>query len=182
MHLKEAELIAQAQAGDPAAFEQLYELYHEPIFSYIFYRVGHQHLAEDLAGDTFVKMVSKIHLYKPGGKPFLAWLYTVAGNLVRDTIRREKRLSWVPIDERDILSQDSLITMIGKKLKQEQLVSALHKLTEDQRQVIVLRFIEGYTSMEVADRLGKTVTGIKALQRRAIKSLRNQLEKEGAFA
>lgn len=96
-------------------------------------------------------------------------------------MRREKRLTWLPLDDRDSDNEDSLMTKIGQKLKQEQLVAALAELTEDQRQVIVLRFVEGCTSADVADRLGKPLTAIKALQRRAIEALRRQFEKEGLY-
>ncbi len=182
MELDETKLIEQAQSGDPDAFEQLYELYHQPVFSYVFYRVGNQQLAEDLTGDVFVRMVSKINTFTPGQRPFLAWLYTVAGNLVRDHMRREKRLTWLPLNERETDGEDGLMSKIGRKIKQEQLVAALAELTDEQRQVIVLRFIEGEPSQAVAKKLGKTLTGIKALQRRAINALRRQLEQEGAYA
>lgn len=181
MDIDEVNIIKQAQSGDSEAFEQLYDLYQQPVFSYIFYRVGDQQLAEDLTGDVFVKMVTKIQTFQPGGRPFLAWLYTVAGNQVRDHVRREKRLTWLPLNETDSDGEDGLMTKIGRRLKQEQLIAALDELTDEQRQVIVLRFIEGEPSAAVAKKLGKSLTGVKALQRRAIGALRRLLEQEGAY-
>lgn len=182
MDIEEINLIEKAKAGDSEAFEQLYAQFHQPIFTYIYYRVGNQHLAEDLTGDTFVRMVSKLDTYQANDKPFLAWLYTVAGNLVRDHMRRANLVQWMPLNERDSDEGESVMGQIAQKLKQEQLVSALRELTEEQRDVIVLRFIEGRSIKDVASHLGKTLTGVKALQRRAINALRRQLEMEGVHA
>ena len=179
MDTEETRLVEKAKAGDNEAFEQLYERFHQPIFTYIYYRVGDQQQAEDLTGDTFVRMVTKLHTYKQNEKTILAWLYTIAGNLVRDQIRRANLVQWMPLNETDSEEGESVMGQIAHKLKQEQLVLALKELTEEQQQVILLRFIEGRSIKEVSAHLGKTLTGIKALQRRAINALRRQLEMEG---
>ena len=89
MSQREAQLIERAKQGDSAAFRELYEQNYSKIFSYIYRRVSNQHLAEDLAGDVFVRLVTKIDTYEHRGRPLLAWLYTVAGNLVRDHHRKK---------------------------------------------------------------------------------------------
>ena len=174
-------LVKQAQQGDKAAFERLYNMHHEAIFSYIYYRVGNAQQAEDLTGDVFVKMVDKIDTFTSGTRPFLAWLYTVAGNLVRDTMRRQQKIDWVPLDERDSDEEAKVLKTVDKKLTEEQLVEAMTQLTEEQRQVILLRFVEGRTAPAVAELIGKTVTSVKALQRRGIGALRRQLVERGIY-
>ena len=175
----ETDMIKQAQSGDAEAFERLYDRFYTPVYTYIYYRVGERSLAEDLTSDVFERMVIKIDDWKPMGKPFIAWLYTIAGNLVRNHLKRQKRITWLSLNERDADSGEKLMTLIGKKLQHEQLARALNQLTEDQRQVIILRFLQGESITAVASAVGKTETGIKALQRRAIHSLGRILEKEG---
>ena len=112
------------------------------------------------------------------GKPFIAWLYTIAGNIVRNHIKRQQRIKWISLSDRDPDTGENLMTQISKKLQHEQLARALGQLTEDQQQVIILRFLQGESIAAVANAIGKTETGIKALQRRAINSLGRILEKD----
>ena len=175
----EQDLIKRAQAGEADAFERLYEIHYKPVYTYIYYRVGQRPLAEDLTSDVFERMVTKIDSWQPAGKPFIAWLYTIAGNIVRNYMKRENYIEWHPLDERDSDDGESLMAQVGKKIQIEQLVKAMVQLTEDQRQVILLRFIKGKPIAAVAETLGKTETGIKALQRRAINALGRVIAEEG---
>lgn len=178
MTSSEINLIKRAQAGDLEAFEALYEQHYTAVYTYIYYRVGHRPTAEDLAGDVFEKMVTKINSWQPRGKPFIAWLYTIAGNIVRNHVKRENYVEWHPLNHQDADHGESVMAQISKKLQTEQLVQALHQLTEDQRQVIVCRFLKGDSISAVATALGKTETGIKALQRRALQALNRQLSQQ----
>lgn len=181
----EQDLIRQAKSGDHRAFEALYDHHYQPVYTYIYYRVGQRELAEDLTSDVFERMVSKIDSWQPGDKPFIAWLYTIAGNLVRNDIKRHKRITWLSLEDHDSknpLAEESeagLMAQISKSLQSQQIIQSINKLTEDQRQVVILRFIQGLPTAEVAQKLGKPETSIKALQRRAIGALRRVLEVEG---
>ncbi|MEM7799470.1 MAG: sigma-70 family RNA polymerase sigma factor [Chloroflexota bacterium] len=182
----EQDLIKQAQAGEITAFESLYDLHYKPIYTYIYYRVGQRELAEDLTSDVFERMVGKIDTWKPGTKPFIAWLYTIAGNLVRNHVKRQKHIRWLPLEEEvdkqqspTLENESGIMAQISRKLQRESVAKALTQLTEDQRQVIILRFIQGLPIANVAEMLGKPITSIKALQRRAIGSLKRELEVEG---
>ncbi len=174
----ETDMVERAQSGDPEAFEQLYDRFYTPVYTYIYYRVGDQALAEDLTSDVFERMVMKIDNWKPMGKPFIAWLYTIAGNLVRNHLKRQQLIKWISLNERDPDTSENLMTQISKRIQHEQLAKALRQLTEDQQQVIILRFLQGESIAAVAAAIGKTETGIKALQRRAINSLGRILEKD----
>lgn len=175
----EQDLIKRAQVGEADAFEQLYETHYQPVYTYIYYRVGQRPLAEDLTSDVFERMVTKIDSWQPTGKPFISWLYTIAGNLVRNHVKRENSIEWNPLDERESDEGESLMAQVGKKIQIEHLAKAMVQLTEDQRQVILLRFIKGKPISAVAEMLGKTETGIKALQRRAINALGKVMAEEG---
>jgi RNA polymerase sigma-70 factor (ECF subfamily) len=179
--VSEINIIQQAQAGDKAAFEQLYNSHHQAIFTYIYYRVGEQRLAEDLTGDVFVKMVSKIDTYVSDERPFIAWLYTIAGNLVRDHIRRQQRITWLPLQDQEKDHKESLVNTVDQQLTQEEILTALEQLTDAQREVIILRFLKGETTPIVAKTIGNTVTGVKALQRRALSALKKQLQQRGVY-
>ena len=137
-------------------------------------------LAEDLTSDVFERVVKQIHTWRPVGKPFIAWLYTIAGNLVINHTKRQNRIEWLPLNDQEVYSGDSLMAQIGKKLETEKIAEALNQLTEEQRQVIILRFLQQQTVTTVAKAIGKSDASIKSLQRRAINALRRILEKEGA--
>lgn len=176
--MNETDLIKQAQAGEPAAFSELYARHHKAVYTYIYYRVGERQLAEDLTSDVFERMVKQIHTWRPVGKPFVAWLYTIASNLVVNHIRRHGRFEWLSISERDDVSSESLMTLISRNLEREQVAAALNELTEEQRQVIILRYLQQQPVKAVAKAVGKSDASIKSLQRRAINALRRMLEFE----
>ena len=173
----EAKLIQRAKQGDPAAFAEIYEQCQPPIYRYIFYQLGDAATAEDLTSEVFIRLVEKIDRFTYRGRPLLAWLYTIARNLVTDHHRRTKQVQ--PLESDMQLAADTIDvegSVLGK-LTQRRLTIAITHLTEDQRQVILLRFIEGLDNATVATMLGKSVNSIKALQHRALDSLRRILEK-----
>lgn len=175
----EATLVAHAKQGEAAAFEQIYDQHRQPIFNYIFFRVGDNELAEDLTSDVFVRMVDKIDTYTQNGRPLAAWLYTIARNLVIDHHRRDSQLTWVPLDERLIEAREhNPAKATDRSLLQDCLMKALQHLTEEQRQVILLKFVERRSNAEVGGLLGKTEGSIKSLQHRALAALKRALDKE----
>ena len=175
----DATLVAQAKQGERAAFEQIYDQHRQPIFNYIYFRVGDSDLAEDLTSDVFVRMVDKIGKYTQNGRPLAAWLYTIARNLVIDHHRRDNQLTWVPLEERLIEARDyNPDNETDRNLLQECLMKALQHLTDEQRQVILLKFVERRSNADVGTILGKTEGSIKSLQHRALAALRRALDKE----
>ena len=173
----EAKLIQRAKQGDPVAFAEIYERCQPLIYRYIFYQLGDAATAEDLTSEVFIRLVEKIDRFTYRGRPLLAWLYTIARNLVTDHHRRTKQVQ--PLESDMQLAADTIDvegSVLGK-LTQRRLTIAITHLTEDQRQVILLRFIEGLDNATVATMLGKSVNSIKALQHRALDSLRRILEK-----
>jgi len=173
----EARLIRRAQQGDPAAFTEIYDRHQPAIYRYIYYRVGDVATAEDLTSEVFVRLVEGIDRFVYRGRPLLAWLYTIARNLVTDHRRRTGQATMLPLDEQLVAEAGDLEQAAERGLAQRRLAAALVHLTEDQRQVIVLKFIEGLDNEETARILGKSVGAVKSLQHRALAALRRILEK-----
>ena len=163
-------------------FVQVYKKYRPSIFNYIFYRVGDPDLADDLTSDVFVRMVDKYDLSTGNDRPIAPWLFAIARNLVIDYHRRAGIIGWQSLSEDTSANETSNpVKQSEKQSLQECLIRALDYLTEDQRQVILLKFIERRTNQEVGDLLGKPEGAIKSLQHRALAGLRRALEKEPCY-
>jgi RNA polymerase sigma-70 factor (ECF subfamily) len=163
-------------------FIHVYEKYRPSIFNYIFYRVGDPELADDLTSDVFVRMVDKYELSARDDRPIAPWLYAIARNLVVDHHRRAGRIGWGPLPDQAPAGETSNPARQAEtQTLQECLIKALDYLTEEQRQVILLKFIERRTNQEVGKLLGKPEGAIKSLQHRALAGLRRALEKEPCY-
>jgi RNA polymerase sigma-70 factor (ECF subfamily) len=178
-HDDEAKLVQRAKKGDPAAFADIYEQCQPAIYRYIFYQVGgNSAVAEDLTSEVFVRLVEKIDHFTYRGRPLLAWLYTIARNLITDHRRKVQKAQPLELDHQRIPSTLNVETAVENALTQNQVITAITQLTDDQSQVIVLRFIEGLDNKTVASILGKSVNAVKALQHRALASLRRILDQD----
>jgi RNA polymerase sigma-70 factor (ECF subfamily) len=175
----DADLIKRAREGDEAAFEELYERYRPSIYTYIYYRTNDAGLAEELTSEVFTRLVSKIWTLRIENGSLLPWLYTVARNLVIECYRQRARRQWLPLDEQ-LAADDSSSPSVraDQQLTQAQLAAALDSLTETQRQVILLKFVEGHSNAEVGKLLGKDEGSIKSLQHRGLAALRRVLATE----
>jgi RNA polymerase sigma-70 factor (ECF subfamily) len=179
----EQQLVERARKGDLAAFSAIFRRHHPSVYAYLFYRVGSVPLAEDLAGEVFVRLVKHIQTFSTEpGRPILAWLYTIAGHLVIDHYRQNGRGASEPLDETlaDALLPD-LTDQATASLAVADLAKAMRRLTEEQQQVILLKFMEGKSNAEVAALLGKNEGAIKSLQHRALQALRRILEREYGY-
>ena len=179
VHDDETRLICQARRGDPTAFTCLYDRYQLAVFTYLFFRLGDQARTEELASEVFVRMVEKIERFTHQGQPFLAWLYTIARNLLIDEYRKNGKATLLPLDESLVAQGENPDAVVEAHLSAGCLQRALCRLTDDQRQVIVGKFIEDRSNAEVARLLGKPEGAIKSLQHRALAALRRSMEEEG---
>ncbi len=171
----EAALIERARELDDAAWAAIYERHAEQVYAYIYYRLGDQHIAEDLAADVFVKAVAGIKGYRYRGTPLLAWLYRIAHNVTVDHRKSaQTRMQRTSTDalERVEEPRDEL----GQRDQRQDMLAAIRRLTPDQQQVVILRFYTGMSNAEVAQVIGKPEGAVKALQTRALRSLRRGLE------
>ena len=175
--LSEEELLSKAKDFGGPALSELYDRYETKIFTYIYRRTGEQALAEDLTAQLFLKMLEAIRKGNAWQTSFSGWLYRIAHNIVIDYYRRRERQSHVSIDEAPTLTatEHNPVQTAEMNMDVEQLQSAIQRLTDEQGQVVSLRFLDGYSIAEVAEMLDKTEGAIKALQYRAVASLRQIL-------
>lgn len=171
-------LLERASRADPQALGQIYDRFVERIYSYIYHRVGQAELAEDLTGQVFIRMLEAIRSGQGWRTSFSGWLYRIAHNLVIDFYRRRSRASFVDIDEAPpiAVTEEEPFRKVQATLDREDLRAALNQLTEEQAQVITLRFLEDLSIAEVAAIMGKNEGAIKALQYRAILALRRIMQ------
>lgn len=165
------DLLKQAQEGNSEAFAQLYDECVERIYRYIFFRVTDEQTAEDLTSQVFYKAWENLDRCKSTGAPFIAWLYTIARNAVIDHYRTRKNT--VALDDIVSLASDTPAPedTVEFHFETEALRLALDELTSEQRQVVVLKFISGMSTEEIAARLGKRTGAVRALQMRALQAL-----------
>jgi RNA polymerase sigma-70 factor (ECF subfamily) len=176
---EEACLVDQAKAGDPQAFAKLYDAYVERVSRYIYFRVSEDNDMEDLVSQVFLKAWQNLDRYKRGGSPFIAWLYTIARNLVIDHYRTKKET--VPLEE--ALSLPSDLEMPDEaaqtRFDLEAMRDALQVLSKDQQQVLILKYIAGLPNDSIARVMNKQEGTIRGLQMRALQTLAKYLrEKE----
>lgn len=173
---EEGLLIEQAKV-DPEAFGKLYELYVERIFNYIYYRVGNRHDAEDLTAKVFYRALNHIPRYNHKGKPFAAWLYRIAHNLVANWHRDHSRRQEVGLDN---------LNLTGKKLEMphhaaeradgaEILLEAIQQLPKERQQLLMLKFTERLSNAEIGEIMGRSEGAIKSLYHRTLVSLKDLL-------
>ena len=174
----DANLIKRAKSGDNAAFDEIYESHYQRIYTYVYYRVNDVSVAEDFTSEVFVRLVQKISSYEDRGKPLIAWLYTIAGNLIRDNYGREKDIQWLSLDDRALPSNDDPARMTQQKMTSELLARLVQNLTEEQTQLILLKFVDGLNNGEIAEIMGKREGSIKSMQHRALRSIQKLLEQE----
>ena len=173
-----AKLIEKAADGDLEAFGELYNIYLAPIYRYVSYQVRDKMTAEDIVEDVFVKAWKAIGTCKGKSQTFSAWLYRIAHNHVVNTLRRmNKRVSLesVEMEIGTLIEVTNPEQEVEAKLVRQELSEAMTCLSQNQRQVIILKFIEGLDNREIAQILGKKEGAIRVLQMRALSRLRQEL-------
>lgn len=168
----ERELIRRAKEYDGSAFAEIYERYYQSIYNYVYYRVDDDVLAEDLTSEVFLKTLESIHsfTFRPGAT-FSSWLYRIASNLVIDHFRLLPRQPTVLLEDSIVSDVEEPAEALDRQLTAEQLRQAVRHLSEDQQQVVVLKFVDGLKLREIAHVLGKSEGAVKSLQHRAVISL-----------
>ncbi|MEK7482005.1 MAG: RNA polymerase sigma factor [Patescibacteria group bacterium] len=170
-------LMRLAKEGDSRAFKKLYRLYFTPIFRYVYFRVKTKEIAEDLTQEVFLKVYRSLAVFKAAKASPLAYFFTVARNTVIDYWKKKK----------DVLTDDLESLKIADKAKNPAEITdikiageitqkAIKKLTEEQQEVIVMKFISDLPNKEIANLLSKTEEAVRQIQCRALKALRQELK------
>ncbi len=171
------ELVDRAVKGDTEAFGALYELLVNDVYRYFYHHVGSPQDAEDLASRTFLRAWRGMPSFRWRGRPFEAWLFTLARNQLVDFYRERRPPSATLEDTHHdpgpgpesvaLLQDESAATR-----------AALAKLTAEQREVLVLKFYLDRDNREIAEIMGKREGTVRALQMRALQALRRNLGRD----
>lgn len=174
------ELISKAKDGDAGAFSSVYEQCFVPVFRYIYLRVKNKTEAEDLAQTVFLKAYQSLPKFEEQGRPFLAYLFTIARNAVIDFWRVNKRTVVDDPDHALRIIPDPKADPTGRlddKHDAELVKQAIKSLTPDQQEVLSLKFMGELTYAEISKIIGKSEEAVRQLQCRGLKALRQHLKK-----
>ncbi|MBB3677981.1 sigma-70 family RNA polymerase sigma factor [Modestobacter versicolor] len=167
------ELVRRAQAGDAEGFGQLYDRYVDVVFRYLYHRVGDRATAEDFTSETFVRALRRIDSLSFQGRDVGAWLVTIARNIVLDHVKSSRyRLEVATADMRDAdRATEGPEEAVLQRLTNAELMAGVQQLSDEQRECLVLRFLQGLSVAETAAAMGKKDGAVKALQHRAVRRL-----------
>ena len=159
--------------GDSEAFGQLYDHYQGSVYRFVYYRTRSQMLAEDLTSETFLRALRNMSGFRWQGKDFGAWLMTIARNLCTDHYKAGRtRLEQTTEDmgvHDDATEGPENAVLNG--LTNEVLLDGLRRLSEEQRDCLIMRFLQGLSIAETAEVLGRSEGAIKQLQLRGVRNL-----------
>jgi len=169
-------LVERAAGGNIEAFGELYSIYLDRIYRYVFYQVKDKMTAEDITEDVFIKAWKVIDSCKGRGETFSPWLYRIAHNQVIDILRSRRKQPLAEMETADKGRGPEL--EVEGKLERQELLEMIAYLPEAQRQVIILKFFEGLDNFEIAQITGKKQGAIRVSQMRALSTLRKDLSKK----
>ena len=188
-NLPDADVAALAKEGREPAFRELVRRYERPVFSLIFRMVRDRETAEDLAQDTFIKVLNNIDRYRPEFK-LSSWLFKIANNVTIDHLRK-RQLATVSLDgsphaqtaaeaqatSLDVESRgESALEAIESRELGSAIELAIGKLRPEYRSCILLRHVEGRSYEEIAATLDLPLGTVKTYIHRARHELREALE------
>jgi RNA polymerase sigma-70 factor, ECF subfamily len=165
-------LLIEAAQKDPARFAELYEINFERVYAFIVKRVRDRAETEDLTSEVFRHALAHLDRFDWRGIPFAAWLFRIAANLISDRWQRSGRE----------IADDSIETAAASSAELEEverratLFRLVDTLPEEQRRVVIMRFVEEKSIKEVAGEIRKTEGAVKQLQFRALSNLRARME------
>jgi len=161
--------VDRARDGDVEALRFLYLRYADMVFSYVCSIVNDEHAAEDITQIVFSRLSMRLQRYKANEAPFGAWIVRVAYNAAIDHLRAQRAVPCEEVRHADAPPEDLAPD------RREALRLALAKLPEDQRKVLVLRFVLGMSADEIGKRLGRSEPAVHALQHKGRRRVREEL-------
>lgn len=166
------ELFIQIAEGDVQALETLYYQTYQAVYGFILSILKNQYDAEDILQETYIKIKTGAHLYKPQGKP-LAWIFTIARNLSYMKIRKDKNTQTSPYEELENMLDFSAVEDKENKLLLE---AAFSILGDEERQIIILHANTGMKHREIATLVKLPLSTVLSKYNRGMKKLRNYIE------
>lgn len=166
-------LVERCQAGDAAAFGELYERYHDVVFRYVLFRMGDRAFAEDVTQETFVRALRRISSVSYQGRDIGAWFVTIARNLIFDYVKSSRYRLEQSTSEMIELSPATggPEQQVLDRATSSELLASIEKLNSDQKECIQYRFLRGLSVAETAELMDRNEGAVKALQHRAVRRL-----------
>ncbi|MCB9418998.1 MAG: sigma-70 family RNA polymerase sigma factor [Ardenticatenaceae bacterium] len=175
MNQEELILLNRARSLEQEALAEIHERYYTPIYRYISFRVNEPQMAEDLTSEVFLRLLNALRDRNAPQNTLRGWLYGVASNLVKEYYRQKRRANLTILDESIVGDGQSLTQQLDSKLLGEKMLTIIKGLTEEQQNVIALRFGFEMPIKEVAELMGKSEGSVKMLQARAIATLSSRI-------
>jgi len=172
--VNERQLLKSLQQLDPEAITAIHNRFFAEVFRYARYRLGDIHLAEDVAAETFARLLAALHARKGPRTSLRGWLLGTASNLVNDHFRKSYARPVEPISEEAEASAGNPVLHAEQAERQQAIRAALGALPQSQQHVLALRFGGGYSLAETAEIMGKKQNAVKQLQFRALSALRQE--------
>ncbi len=172
--------LSRARRLESEALAEIHDRYYPEIYRYVRYRLEDEQVCEDITAEVFLRLLNALHSGSGPNQSLRGWLYGTASNLVNDYLRTRYAHKLEPIEagESQLISEDLPENALDESSLRHQVRLAVLQLTSEQQHVLALRFAEQRSLDETATIMGKSLTAVKALQFRAIASLRRILERE----
>jgi RNA polymerase sigma-70 factor (ECF subfamily) len=166
-------LVELARGGDSEAFGQLYDHYQPSVYRFVFYRTRSSAVAEDLTSETFLRALRNMGGFRWQGRDFGAWLMTIARNLCTDHFKAGR--TRLELTTEDMSAHDDTTegpeNAVLAGLTNEVLLEGLRRLSDEQRDCLIMRFLQGLSIAETAEVLGRSEGAVKQLQLRGVRNL-----------
>jgi RNA polymerase sigma-70 factor (ECF subfamily) len=166
-------LVELARSGDKEAFGLLYDHYQASVYRFLYHRTRSHALAEDLASETFFRALRSMNSFRWQGKDFGAWLMTIARNLTTDHFKAGR--TRLEMTTEDMSPHDDATEgpegAVLASLTNEVLLKALTELPTEQRECLIMRFLQGFSIAETAQALSRSDGAVKQLQLRGVRNL-----------
>lgn len=175
--MRSDDILDRARRLEPAVLAQIHDRYYPQVYRYVRYRLDDEKICEDIASEVFLRFLDALHRARGPEQNLRGWLFGTASNLVNDHLRaRYTRKTERLDDHQGVYDGKDLERSVEDAWQEELIRQAIQELTPEQQHVLALRFSQEMSIEETAGVMGKTITAIKALQFRAITSLRRVLE------
>lgn len=168
--------INKAKNGDKDAFSLIYNEYFSPVFRYVYLRTGSKVLSEDISQEVFIKTYNSLSRFELKKNLILPYFFTIARNTIIDYKRRQKNREF-SYEFMEIVGDNSLNIQenLSKKEESQEVFRQIAGLPDDQREAIILKFINGLSNKEIADILDKKEDTVRQLQSRGLRTIRQKL-------
>ncbi|MFZ1397204.1 MAG: sigma-70 family RNA polymerase sigma factor [Candidatus Promineifilaceae bacterium] len=175
-------LLHRARSLDQEALAEVHNRYYDAIYRYIAFRVNDAPTAEDLTSEVFLRLLNALRDKSAPQNTLRGWLYGVASHVLKEHYRSKKRDKFTLLHDEIPAGEHSLDHQVETIMQNESLQAVMSGLTDDQQNVLALRFGFGLPIQEVADTMGKSEGSVKMLQARAISAISQRIMLQGVLA